>query len=265
VDDQQQFRWRPTRRQVLWAGAAVSLLTAVVLIGYRYGISLWDWIKLLIIPAVIAGGGLWFNRQQRERELAIAREQRERDVEIADRRAQDEALQAYLDQIGQLLLDKDRPLRQSKEDDEVRTLARTRTLTVLRRLDDERKASVLQFLHESGLIAKKCVVVYLGRADLSRANLIKSNLIGAYLSMSDLIEADLSGADLSDADLSGANMEGTNLFSANLSNAKRWTEHQLTAAQILEGATMPNGEKYEDWLKGDLCPPCARAPAALWR
>jgi hypothetical protein len=34
-----------------------------------------------------------------KRELEIAREQREREVEIADRRAQDEALQAHLDQM----------------------------------------------------------------------------------------------------------------------------------------------------------------------
>src|SRR5215208_6488774 len=116
--------WRPTPQQALWAIRLVIVLSLLVAIGFYYGITLWDWIKLLIVPAVIAGGGLWFNRQQRERELEIAREQRERDVEIADRRAQDEALQVYLGQIGDLLLDKDGPLRQSKEGDEVRTLAR---------------------------------------------------------------------------------------------------------------------------------------------
>jgi hypothetical protein len=31
-------------------------LTIAVLIGYRYDITLWDWIKLLVVPAVIAGG-----------------------------------------------------------------------------------------------------------------------------------------------------------------------------------------------------------------
>ena len=60
---------------------------------------------------MIAGGGLWFNRQQRERELGIAREQqerelriareqRERELGIAERRTQDEALQAYLAQMS---------------------------------------------------------------------------------------------------------------------------------------------------------------------
>jgi hypothetical protein len=61
VDQEQQSRWQPTRTQLLWAGATAALLTAAVLIGYRYDITLWDWIKLLIVPAVIAGGGLWFN------------------------------------------------------------------------------------------------------------------------------------------------------------------------------------------------------------
>ena len=48
----------------------------------------------------------------------------------------------------------------------------------------------------------------------------------------------LGGADLREADLSGANLR----------EAKEWTEDQLTAAH-LEGTTMPNGRKYEDWLK----------------
>ena len=70
MDQQQEPRWQPTRRQFLWAGAAVGLLTIAILIGYRYDITLWDWIKLLVVPAVIAGGGLWFNRQQQERQHA---------------------------------------------------------------------------------------------------------------------------------------------------------------------------------------------------
>jgi len=104
VDQQQKGRWRPTRGQVLWTFGIVTGLTIAVLIGYRYGITLWDWIKLLIVPAAIAGGGIWFNRQQRKRELEIAREQREQDAKIAESRTQDEALQAYLDQMSGMLI-----------------------------------------------------------------------------------------------------------------------------------------------------------------
>jgi len=64
---------------------------------------------------VIAGGGLWLNRQQRERELGIAREQREQEVEIAERRTQDEALQAYLDQMSAMLIPNKTNLRCIKQ------------------------------------------------------------------------------------------------------------------------------------------------------
>src|SRR5215211_969496 len=89
--------WRPTREQVLWSVritiVVVVLLGILTLIGLPFGITLWEWVKLLIVPAVIAAGGVWFNRQQRERE-----------IKIAEQRSQDEALQAYLDQMSQLLL-----------------------------------------------------------------------------------------------------------------------------------------------------------------
>ena len=88
----QQSRWRPTLRQVLWTGGiVVALVVAIIVLGYVLewkwtGLvkdkaytkrTLWDWLQLLIIPAVLAGVGLWFNRQQRDREMNIA-EQRSR-------------------------------------------------------------------------------------------------------------------------------------------------------------------------------------------
>src|SRR5215216_7111873 len=134
VDQQQQSRWRPTRRQLLWASATFALLTVAILIGYRYGITLWDWIKLLVVPAVLAGGGLWFNQQQRAREQ-----------QIADARAQDEALQSYLDGMSLLLTDKERPLHRARPGDSLSEVARARTLTVLPSLDGARKGSVVRF------------------------------------------------------------------------------------------------------------------------
>ena len=61
--------WRPTSQQVLWAIRIVIVLSLLVAIGFYYGITLWAWIKLLIVPAVIAAGALWFNRQQQEHGL----------------------------------------------------------------------------------------------------------------------------------------------------------------------------------------------------
>src|SRR3712207_396996 len=139
-------RWRRlTRTQVTWIGIGVVavLFVAVVVYGGYYfewkwtgypKRTPWDWVDLLIVPIVLALGGYLFTRSENQRTQQIAERQREVDREIAQQRSQDDILQAYLDQMGQLLLDKDRPLRQSKQGDEVRTLARARTLTTLARL-----------------------------------------------------------------------------------------------------------------------------------
>jgi uncharacterized protein YjbI with pentapeptide repeats len=303
--------------------------------------TLWDWLQLLIIPTVLAGGTIWFNRRQQQR-----------DQQRAEQRAQDDALQAYLDQMSQLLADKERPLSSAQLGDDLSTMARARTLTALTRLDGERKRSVLQFLfeaeliykhhsrlNESGLIKSQYPIVSLSQADLSGAELSGANLIGAYLGEADLSGADLSwaslfeavlgganlskanlrsawmdnavlpganlsmanlsgaglveavlgavdlsganlskinltranlsavspygdgvfGANLSEANLSGANLSGVNLSGVNLSGvnlneanlrgAEGVTEDQLTEVKSLKGATMPNGQRYEEWLK----------------
>ena len=88
MDEQQQPRWQRTAWQTLWIGGVIVAVTAVVFVINLLFVhrELWDWLKLLIVPAVLAAGGLWFNRQQHERELDTAREQREREVEIAELR-----------------------------------------------------------------------------------------------------------------------------------------------------------------------------------
>jgi uncharacterized protein YjbI with pentapeptide repeats len=119
-------------------------------------------------------------------------------------------------------------------------------------------------LSDANLIETNLMEADLFKADLSKANLFKANLFkaslsGADLSGANLIEAILSGADLrganlieadlSDALLFNANLSDAFLFKANLRGASEWTEEQLTAARNLEGATMSDGQKYEDWLK----------------
>jgi hypothetical protein len=100
--------------------SAVGLFAAIVVFGGYYfewkwtGFpkrTPWDWVDLLIVPLVLALGGYLFNRSE-NRATRVA----------AKQRARDEALQAYLDQMGQMLLDKERPLRRSKGGDEERTL-----------------------------------------------------------------------------------------------------------------------------------------------
>ena len=261
----------------------------------------WDWLELLILPAVVVLGVYLFTRavnlraqdiarKQRDvdREIAaqrmtldrkIAQERAETDRQIADQHRQDNTLHLYLDQIGQLLLDNDKPLRQSKflvsgdtEGNDVSTLARARTLTVLTRLDGDRKARVVQFLKEADLISKGELVVSLYGADLSGANLSevpnlskadlsnailsRANLSGDFLIEADLSNADLSGAnlgeaillraDLRGADLRGADLRGADLRGADLNGANVSLE-QLAQAYSLKGATLPD----EQILKSD--------------
>jgi hypothetical protein len=158
---------------------------------------LWAWLQLLVVPAVLAVGGYLFIRSENRRAQ-----------ELAERRAQDEALQAYLDQIGQLLLDKDRPFRQAKEGGEVQTLAQARTLAVLTRLDGERRGTLVRFLYDAGLISPDFPVIDLYGADLREASLGGASLQGVQLGGANLSGATLAGANLSGFGLSGATLGG---------------------------------------------------------
>ena len=92
------------------------------------GKTLWDWLQLLIVPVALSLITVGFALWQDTRQQSIENKRAEAERKLAEQRAQDEALQAYLDQMNGLLLERD--LRASEVDSEVRTLARARTLTV---------------------------------------------------------------------------------------------------------------------------------------
>jgi uncharacterized protein YjbI with pentapeptide repeats len=97
------------------------------------------------------------------------------------------------------------------------------------------------------------LVAHLPNADLSGASLIGADLSEANLRGADLSDADLIGANLSDAILVNANLSGAVLDNANLSGAEGITNEELERqAASLEGANMPNAQKYGDWLKGKV-------------
>jgi len=290
VEREQTPGWRVIVRGVptpAWILGGLVLLLALIVVGYRYQITLWDWLKLLIVPAVLAGGGIWFNKQQRDREL-----------EIADQRTQDEALQAYLDQMSHLLTDKE--LRRTTHWlDEARITARARSLAALRRMDGEHRKSVLQFLYEAQLINRRestfvegvtyklgparivglsgadlrsadLRYIYLSdaalngalldNADLREAKLRDIDLGGAYLSGADFRGADLRGAslinaelqrkdelNLSGADLSGADLRGADLRGADLRGARGLTQEQVDLTIGSNKAELPEGLNRPQW------------------
>jgi Pentapeptide repeats (8 copies) len=249
--------WLPPTagQRLVWVIRGAVVLGLLVLIVSAVDKTLWDWLGLLIVPLVLAIGGYLFNSSQNR---ATQR--------AAEQRAQDDTLQAYLDHISQLLNNEKQPLHRAQPGDRLSALARARTLTLLTRLDSpNRKRSVLSFLYETGLIFKERPVLTLAGADLShaylpgalleRAYLFDARLQGAFLVAARLQGADLRLAHLNDANLEEADLEdallfGVDLREANLRGVKGADIEALKRqARSLEGATMPNGQKYEEWLK----------------
>lgn len=227
--------------------------------------TLWDWMELFLIPLFLAGGAYFLNRSERaiERRIAEVRIKEERrlaedranlDRKIALDRQQEAALQTYFDRMTELLLKE--KLRTTKKA-EVRDVARTRTISIMRVLDNKRKNLVIQFLREAKLITDNISIlgdadmggmdlqslnlynIYLHKVDLQDANLQKTDLRGAILRDAILWNTDFRGADLRDADLYAAEMQGADLSEAKVTN------EQLEQAKSLEGATMPDGTKHE--------------------
>lgn len=216
--------------------------------------TLWDWLELLIIPAVISFGAFLLNQNQKQRDQIKTEEI-----------TRENSLQQYLDKMTELLLDDQRGF--SNESSNERYMARTRTLTVLRGLDGDRKGIVVRFLHEATLVLDKDEKVKLqligsdlSFVNLSGTNLSEINLNGtnlyyanfqdsdlsrAYLQNAFLYGANLTKANLSDADLSDANLESANLTGADLRRANLTgtilTKRQLLKAESIEGAILPRG------------------------
>jgi uncharacterized protein YjbI with pentapeptide repeats len=267
----QELRLTTRAKTVLWVAAILILLIIAANFAEWTGFqdrTPWNYLDVFLVPVAVAVATLWFTSTQEK----IA-------LDAEERRAQEEALQAYLDKMSELLIDKQIHLK-SREYDETRLTARAHTLAILERLDADGKRTVLLFLREARLINRydyappgkgQSVVYYahyvgLRCADLSGANLKNvrlisgsrkepvslqgANLKGAKLSRSLLIEADLSEANLSGAILTDTDLSNATLNGAILSEARGITNEELDQqAASLEGATMPNGQKYEDWLK----------------
>jgi uncharacterized protein YjbI with pentapeptide repeats len=245
--------------------------------------TLWDLAELFIIPIALATIAFFFNRVQSKDNQRIAADERETEQGIARDRNEEAELRNYFDRMSELMLTHNlRPQpghNENKEPDTTNyetasTIARARTLAVLRSIQDrDRKASVVQFLYESGLIQKKKTVVHLLGADLQGvclkstflqnadlrgadlrsavfqgitplhaamlqgADLREADLQEAKLFFADLREADLRGADLRRACLAHADLRGADLRHAFLANAT------LISAKLqkakLQDSTMP--------------------------
>lgn len=119
------------RHRLLVGGIFAVIALILIYCGYRYGgkwtglsidenfswKTLWDWLDLVIIPILLVILGAVFTHlgnkaNEATRDAAQMESQATRDV--AEQRAMDDALQAYLDLMAQMLLDRDNPLRGSE-------------------------------------------------------------------------------------------------------------------------------------------------------
>jgi len=202
-----------------------------------YGVAkktLWEFLDLLIVPLVLAVIGVGFTaqqeaRQQQQTERALALQ--EKGAQLQEEEAQNAALQAYLDQMSRLMLEKD--LLESEEGDTVFTLAQARTITVLSQLNEEPGKAVSNFLIGSGLLREPFSL--LAKTDLEGAKLPKVELHGANLAGTQLNRANLAEAELISADFSATEKGGedTNYITADLTRADL-TKAALQEANLAE-------------------------------
>jgi sortase A len=87
--------WHPTREQKLWA-VRIAIVLVVVLgiltfIGLPFGITLWEWLKLLAVPITVGAAVPLLNWLQKKRELDAGQLQKERELEVENQSVQDAA------------------------------------------------------------------------------------------------------------------------------------------------------------------------------
>jgi hypothetical protein len=236
MNEEQKWSWRRIRAYhrlpAVLAVVAVYILILVSVFTREasdYKVTLWEWVGVLIIPVAFLAAGSWYTNAQAGREKAAVED-----------RAQDEALQRYLDQMSNLLIDHD--LYNQPKGSAAPLLAVARTTTILLRLDENRKRHPLKLVYRLRLINRDKPLLDLENADLQRADLSeirlseaclrgvdlrRANLSGSNLEEADLEKADLRGADLQNTSLSRASLKGANLLPYDEQNPAKLSFHNL--------------------------------------
>lgn len=153
------------RRNRRWLGAlGIGAVVILVLayggyfLGWKWtgfdGNTFWDWLSLLITPVTLAVISVLFSLQQNEKNRAASEHQQ-----------QDNALTACMEQLTRLLLEQD--LKSAPPGSPVRDVARAHAMTALRRVDATRRAALVHFLDESGLLDKDAPLVDLSGIELA--------------------------------------------------------------------------------------------------
>ncbi len=223
----------------------------------EYKAPFWRLLELVGIPLLVFGGGIFFetriNEKQQEIQENIHEKQQEiqekiheQQQKIQEQQSQQQALENYIESMKKILIGEEyhnglSELKIPEEDeknekneillDELSSIARARTVTVLQSINDKKRRKLLiDFLRDAkvGFIERKAELdspEVLGKIQSPKAVLLRgiglseADLSGADLGLAILNEADLSGADLSGATLSSAILQKVRLFKTKLSKA----------------------------------------------
>src|SRR5438270_11637149 len=102
------------RVTILVVAIILVIVIALIIVGYRCdwtgfngnnksGKTLWDWLQLLIIPAVLAIAGFCLNQIQNGREQRRTQQQAELERELTHDNPQATLLRASIDNMSELL------------------------------------------------------------------------------------------------------------------------------------------------------------------
>jgi uncharacterized protein YjbI with pentapeptide repeats len=229
--------------------------------------TVWDFLQLLIVPIMLVAIALAFNAAQSSREQRHSDAQIRADRTSAEAAREDATLDAYFGRMSDLMLDK--RLLSSKPGSAVRQVARTETLASLRRLNGARKAQVVQFLFEAGLIQirfRPSVRPVLGqisdwtipRVSLEGADLRGADFRGATFFGTDvhhkvrlngdLRAAHFDGAWISLVTFAGANLEGATFDRASIDQTS--FEHSHLANASFRGSDLEDLDFFRANLAG---------------
>jgi len=177
----------------------------------------WDWLQLLIVPAILAAIAVAFNAAETSRDRSREDRRTREDRALARAAREDSTLNAYLGQMSDLMLKQH--LLDAGPKSAAAIVARTITLVTIGRLDGERKGQVVRFLYGARLLQGRKPLVNLEGADLRGVDLRFASLFGSShkrlnLSGTDLRGAKFDGGILAFADLEYADLRGASFYNA---------------------------------------------------
>ena len=245
--------------------------------------SFWDWLQLLIVPLMLAFGGLYVNYAFETR-----------DKQIAEDGKKQELLKDYFSKMQTLIVEtkksKDsqpkivetkKSVETTKSKDsqpnpdgapllpEFIPIAQALTLAVLDELDGKRKGKVISYLAESKLITanikdqKSKPVIDLRKANLKEivledvsldglsitgADMTEAKLTEVILTNSNLVSSKFINATLDTVDFSGSKLGNSNFYDADLKNITRSEDSDFTMVCFRENQKI-NNKKVKEYFE----------------